>query len=251
MTSDPTPPPPAREAPPALDPSHPGYRSFIMPWARAMVRYHRTTLEGGPPPKGPCIYVALHGAGYLVTDLALAGYLLGWQGWYERGEPLTPLRIVAARSKVERFLPGIPAAKKLAGIIGLDEEDCVAVVSRGEQLLVTPGGSREAQPARDFYRLRWEGRYGFVRVALRTGAPIVPLAVVGGTSAFPGFRMGKLSFWSPVPLPARIRVALGAPIPVERRPESARDPAVLKPLQELAWRRTQALYDELRGSSPR
>ena len=47
---------------------------------------------------------------------------------------------------------------------------------------------REAQPARDFYRLRWEGRYGFVRLALMTGAPIVPLAVVGGAEAYPGLR---------------------------------------------------------------
>jgi 1-acyl-sn-glycerol-3-phosphate acyltransferase len=233
--------------PPLLDPARPIYRRLLLPWGWAMSRYHRMTLEGGPPPRGPCIYVTLHGAGYLVLDLVLAGYLLHWKPFYERGEPFTPLRIVAARSKIERFLPGVPAAKKLVGIIGVEEERCLAVLERGEQLLITPGGSREAQPARDFYRLRWEGRYGFARLALRTGAPIVPLAVVGGTRAFPGFRVKKLSFWSPLPLPARLRVALGEPIPVERRPEAARDLAVLKPLQALAWERTQALYDRLRG----
>jgi len=68
--------------------------------------------------------------------------------------------------------------KRRFGIIDTSEESCLAVLERGEQLLVTPGGAREAQPSRDFYRLRWEGRYGFVRLALRTGAPIVPLAVV-------------------------------------------------------------------------
>ncbi len=236
-----------RQEPALLDPTRPIYRRLLLPWGWAMSRYHRMALEGGPPPRGPCIYVTLHGAGYLVLDLVLAGYLLHWKGFYERGEPLTPLRIVAARSKIERFLPGVPAAKDLVGIIGVEEARCLAVLERGEQLLITPGGSREAQPARDFYRLRWEGRYGFVRLALRTGAPIVPLAVVGGTRAFPGFRVKKLSFWSPLPLPARLRVALGEPIPVERRPEAAQDLSVLKPLQELAWRRTQALYDRLRG----
>jgi 1-acyl-sn-glycerol-3-phosphate acyltransferase len=246
--SRPTPAAPGpRPPPPPLDPSHPALRRLILPWARAMTRYHRMALAGGPPPKGPCIYVTLHGAGYLVGDLVLAGYLLQWQGWFERGEPMTPLRIVAAESRIERFLPGLPAAKRVAGLIGLAEEDCLAVLERGEQLIITPGGSREAQPARDFYRLRWEGRYGFVRLALRTGAPIVPLAVAGGTSAFPGFRVKKLSFWSPLPLPARLRAALGEPIPVERRPEAARDLAVVKPIQELAWQRTQALYDRLRG----
>ncbi len=235
--------------PPLMDDAHPFYRRLMMPWSWALSRYHRMALEGGPPPTGPCIYVALHGAGYLVMDLVLAGYFLQWKGWYERGEPHTPLRIVASRSRIERFVPGLPRAKELVGIIGTDEQSCVAVLERGEQLLVTPGGMREAQPSRDFYRLRWDGRYGFVRLALRTGVPIVPLAVVGGAEAYPGFKVKKLSFWSPLPLPARLRMALGEPIPVERRPEAARDIAVVRPIQELAWRRTQGLYDRLRGKN--
>ncbi len=234
-------------APAFLDDSHPFYRRFIMPWSWLMSRYHRMALEGGPPPQGPCIYVTLHGAGDLVLDLVLASYLLQWKGWYERGEPHLPLRIVAAQSKIERFLPGLPRAKELAGIIGTSERACLAVLERGEQLLITPGGMREAQPSRDFYRLRWEGRYGFVRLALKTGAPIVPLAVVGGAAAYPGFRVRKLSFWSPLPLPVRLRAALGEPIPVERRPEAAHDLAVVKPIQEEAWRRTQGLYDRIRN----
>ena len=234
--------------PPPMDDSRLVYQ-LLGPLIWTVSRYHRMALEGGPPPAGPCIYVTLHGAGYLAIDLLLAGYLLQWKGWYERGEPHTPLRVVAKRSRIERFLPGLPRVKELLGSIGMEEAACVAVLERGEQLLVTPGGTREAQPSRDFYRLRWEGRFGFVRLALRTGVPIVPLAVVGGTEAYPGFRVGKLSLWSPLPLPARIRVALGERIPVERRPESARDLAVLKPIQELAWRRTQALLDGLRGKA--
>lgn len=241
MTEHPRPPP----AP--LDDRHWVYRRAILPFAWAMSRYHRMGLEGGPPPAGPCIYVALHGAGYLVVDLVLAGYLLQWKGWFERGEPRAPLRIVGAESKIERFLPGLPRIKERVGIIGTDEEDCVAVLERGEQLLVTPGGMREAQPSGDFYRLRWEGRYGFVRLALRTGAPIVPLAVVGGAEAYPGFKLGKLSFWSPLPLPARFDMALGEPIAVPRAPGKARDLETVKPIHALAWERTQALYDRLRA----
>jgi 1-acyl-sn-glycerol-3-phosphate acyltransferase len=239
---------PPRPAPALLDDRSWVLRRAIMPFAWTLSRYHRMTVSGGPPPSGPCIYVALHGAGYLVLDLVLACYALQWKGWYERGEPHTPLRIVAADSKIERFLPGLPAVKRFAGVIGTDEEDCVAVLGRGEQLVITPGGMREAQPAsraRDFYRLRWEGRYGFARLALRTGVPIVPIAVVGGAEAYPGFKLKHLSFWSPVPLPVRFDVAIGEPIPVERQPERARDLAVVKPLQELARERTQALYDGL------
>jgi 1-acyl-sn-glycerol-3-phosphate acyltransferase len=154
---------------------------------------------------------------------------------------------VAAQSRIERWLPGLPTVKDHFGLIDPSEPSCLAALRGGEQLLVTPGGSREAQPSRDFYRLRWEGRYGFVRLALATGLPIVPVAVAGGAEAFPGFRWRKLSFWSPLPLPARLRAAVGQPIPVPLLPDKVRDAATVRPLHELAWRRTQALLDGLRA----
>jgi 1-acyl-sn-glycerol-3-phosphate acyltransferase len=234
-------------APPPLDAAHWLFRRAILPFVRALACYHRATLEGAAPPDGPCIYVALHGAGYLVLDLALAGYLVAWKGFHEGGPARPPLRIVAAESRIEKVLPGLPGLKARVGAIGTAEEDCVAVLGRGEQLLVTPGGAREAHPRRDFYRLRWDGRYGFARLALRTGVPIVPLAVVGGAEAYPGLRLGGLDLWTPLPLPARVRVALGEPIPVARAPERARELAAVRPLHALARDRTQALYDALRA----
>ncbi len=238
-------------APPPVERDRWYYRGLYLPWARALIRYHRMSLEGGPPPKGRCIYVALHGAGYLVVDLVLAGYFLGWQAWHERGEEMSPLRIVAAESRIEKALPGLPAVKRHFGIIDTSEASCLSVLERDEQLLITPGGMREAQPRRDFYRLRWDGRHGFVRLALKTGAPIVPLAVVGGAEAYPGVRYRKLSLWSPFPLPARFRAALGEPIPVPRDPERVGDLAFVKGLHARAWERTQALYDRLRAEASR
>lgn len=228
---------------PPIDTSR-GYRALAA-LAEGLTRYHRTRVRGAPPP-GPCIYVALHGAGYLLLDLAIAGYCLCWRDHLMKGAPRVPLRVVAAESRVERALPGLPRAKRAAGLIDPSEESCLAALEGGEQLLVTPGGAREARPSRDFYRLRWEGRYGFVRLALLTGAPIVPLAVVGGPEAWPGFCAGRLTFWSPVPLPVPLDVEVGEPIRVEKAPEKARDHAVVAPLQRLAWTRTQELIDGVR-----
>jgi hypothetical protein len=225
---------------PALDPERWIYRGAIMPGARALARWHRARLEGGPPPRGPCIYVALHGAGYLVLDLAVAVYLVAWRDWHERRGPRTPLRVVAAASRIEQALPGLPALKRRCGLVDPSEASCRAALDAGEQLLVTPGGMREARPRRDFYRLRWEGRYGFARLAIATGAPVVPLAVVGGAEAYPGFRVRRLSFWSPLPLPARLDVVLGDPI---APPPPGGGLPDAKALQAEAWRRTQALYD--------
>jgi hypothetical protein len=205
-------------------------------------RYHRPVLEGRLH-EGPCIYVALHGAGYLSMDLVLAIYALGWKDWWEGTGPHRPLRIGATRSRIERVVPHAQRIKELCGLIDPTEDACAAALEAGHQLLLTPGGHRECQPSRDFYRLRWEGRYGFARLAARVGVPIVPVAVAGGAEAFPGFRWGKLSFWSPLPLPIRLRIAVGEPIPVARAPEAARDAAHLRSIQARAWEATQALLD--------
>lgn len=222
------------------------YYKPYLGWAETMFRLHRSETSGTPYP-GQCIYVALHGAGYLVQDLVLAGYWVAWQAFQRGTGPRRPMRIVAAQSKIERYLPGLPAMKNISGLIDPSEDSCLAALRAGESLLLTPGGSREAQPSRDFYKLRWEGRYGFVRLALQTGLPIVPLAVVGGAEAYPGFRFKKLSFWLPLPLPVKLRMAVGEPIPVERLPARARDLEVVKPIHQLAWVRTQALIDGLRA----
>lgn len=218
---------------------------YLKPAVRAtwaLFRYHRTQVEGRIH-QGPCIYVAHHGAGYLSMDLVLAIYAIGWQQALERGGPHQPLRITAARSQIERAIPGAQRIKEIVGLIDPAEASCVAALEAGHQLLLIPGGRRECQPSRDFYRLRWADRFGFVRLAVQAGVPIVPLAIAGGAEAFPGFRLGKLSFWLPFPLPARIRIAIGEPIPVERAPERSRDLSYLRPLHTRAWQETQALLD--------
>jgi len=245
---------PPGPVPPVLDTRRWYYRHGYIAAAKWLSRYHRASLRGAAPLRGPCIYVAHHGAGYLNLDLVVACFLVGWEGWYERGESLTPLRIAAAQGHaIERAIPGLPLVKRQAGLIDPSEASCLAVLARGEQLLVTPGGQRESTPDARGYRLRWEGRYGFVRLALATGAPIVPLAVVGGFAAYPGFTRGRLSVWSPVPLPVRLDVALSEPIRVPRSPSLVRDPATLAPVHREVWRATQTLYDELlraRGENP-
>ncbi len=214
--------------------------------AEVLSRYHRARVVGRPPP-GPCIYVTHHGSGYFNLDVMVTVYQLAWRDFFAGTGPQIPVRVVASRSQVEQFVPGVPKIKEHFGVIDPGEASCLAVLERGEQLLLMPGGRREAQPTKNFYTLRWENRFGFVRLALKTGAPIVPLAMVGGMEAYPGFALGSLSFWSPLPLPAQQDILLGEPIPVERQPERAEDPALVQPLQKLAWERTQALYDQLRA----
>lgn len=228
-----------------LDPRRWRYRFGYLRLASWLSSYHRVRVEGTPA-RGPCIYVAHHGAGYLNGDLVVAVYQLAWRQAFEAGGPFRPLRVVASKGHaLERAVPGLAWLKRHAGLIDPSEQSCLAALERGEQLLITPGGRREASPRARDYRLHWNERHGFVRLALRTGVPIVPLAVVGGYAAYPGFAAGRLSFWTPLPLPARLDIAVGEPIAVPARPEAARDPDVLKPLQQQIRDATQRLYDRL------
>ena len=237
----------------ALDPRRWRYRFGYMRAAQWMSRYHRVRVEGTVP-SGPCIYVTHHGAGYLNVDLGILVYQLAWRDWFEAGGPLRTLRIAASKGNpLERAVPGLAAVKRDAGLIDPSEASCLHVLEQGDQLMITPGGRRESRPESRDYRLRWDDRYGFARLAVRMGVPVVPLAIVGGFAAYPGFSVGKLSFWSPLPLPVRMDIAIGTPIAVARDPEHARDLDVLKPVQQAARNATQALYDRLlarRGRRP-
>jgi hypothetical protein len=48
-----------------------------------------------------------------------------------------------------------------------------------------------------------------------------------------------------VPLPARLDIAIGDAIAVTADPDRARDPAVVRPVQQQVRDATQALYDRL------
>lgn len=234
--------------PPYLDLRRWYYRYGYVALARWLTRYHRTRMDAIEAyiPAGPCIYVTHHGAGYLNLDLAAASYELAWRAWHERRGPAIPLRIVASRDHMmERVIPGLRIVKRQLGLIDPSERSCLAVLERGEQLLITPGGRREARPEARDYRLRWSGRYGFVRLALKAGARIVPLAVVGGFEAYPGRSWGALSLWSPLPLPVRLDIAIGTPVMAARCPEGACGLEMVHDIHERVWRATQSLYDDL------
>lgn len=239
---------------PTLDITRWYFRGVYLRCARTLSAYHRTHVSGAPVPVGRCIYVSHHGAGYFVLDLAVAVYELAWRSWHERRGPPVPLRVLATQGHgMERAIPGLATAKRQMGLVAPTQRAALAVLSRGEQLLITPGGRREATPAARHYRLRWRDRFGFVRLAIATGTPIVPLAVVGGFDAYPGVALGKGALWSPIPLPARLDVVVGKSIEVPCEPERATDRATIEPIHRAAWQATQTLYDTVLAerSAPR
>ena len=66
------------------------------------------------------------------------------------------------------------------GLVLANRKVCGALMDAGESLLLYPGGTREGAKARgDQYRLLWDGRTGFVRMAIEHGFTITPVASVG------------------------------------------------------------------------
>ena len=75
---------------------------------------------------------------------------------------------------------------RLGGMVGTPE-NCVAVLEHGECVMVFPEGAKGAnKPYRKRYQLQGFGS-GFMRLALETATPIVPVGIVGAEEQQPGF----------------------------------------------------------------
>ena len=93
---------------------------------------------------------------------------------------------------VEHFFKGYPGFSMLLpkiGAVAAHPANVHRLLADEQQLvLVFPEGRKGTEKLyKDRYRLRRFGRGGFVRAAMRAGAPIVPVCVVGAEEAMPIF----------------------------------------------------------------
>jgi 1-acyl-sn-glycerol-3-phosphate acyltransferase len=164
----------------------------------------------------------------------------------------------------ECALPLVGGAAIRLGAVRASPEAAEALLRDGVLVGVFPEGSAGARkPWRDRYRLVQFGRGGFVKLALRTGTPIIPCAIVGSEEASPGIsragwlaeRLGvpllstgpALRFGPAalLPLPSRWSLKFGEPISTGGLgPASAGDPAAVNALTERVRGTLQAMLDE-------
>ena len=134
-------------------------------------------------PAGRVLLVPNHGG-----QLPLDGFFVGLAMVLDAPEP----RVV--RGMVERWFPTLPFVSTLftrCGQVVGDPENCVALLEQNQSILVFPegtGGSGKTWWHR--YRLQRFGT-GFLRIALQTGAPIVPVAVIGAEETYPAVYNAK------------------------------------------------------------
>ena len=157
--------------------------------------------------------------------------------------------------RIPRFLmhPGLvkfpmiaPFLTSLGGIIAC-QENAEYVLGRDELLGVFPEGIRGAfRMYRDAYTLDRFGRSDFVKMALRSRAPIVPFVILGTAETFPIFGKIEWSWWKrktewpfipitptfpllPIPLPTKWHLKVLPPINVQEdySPEAADDARIV------------------------
>jgi 1-acyl-sn-glycerol-3-phosphate acyltransferase len=147
-------------------------------------------------------------------------------------------------------------------------DDTRRLLERDELVLVFPEGVKgTGKPFKDRYRLRRFGRGGFVATAIRAGAPIIPVSVVGSEEIYPMIadlaplaRMFGLPyfpvtpFWpwlgplGVIPLPSKWRIQFHAPIHVEVHPPAAADDQnlVMALADQVRDTIQQGVYDNLK-----
>jgi 1-acyl-sn-glycerol-3-phosphate acyltransferase len=172
-------------------------------------------------------------------------------------------------------LPGVRELSRAIGAIPSRDFGLAEQVLREDRLLMLyPGAGTEASLRilrREPYRLKWYGKTGFVRLALRTGAtilfvagvgidemyvqtrwpvpaPLFELPLAGSLAAYRGLRV-QLGLSGPhvlpgvFPLPVRVRHVISAPIRLDRSADPE-DPVAVETAQLEVWARCQRALDE-------
>jgi 1-acyl-sn-glycerol-3-phosphate acyltransferase len=138
-------------------------------WYRGEVR----NLERIPA-EGPVLIVGNHSGGNMTPDtfvftLAFTSFFGVERRFYQLAHNLV----------VSLPFPG--AILRKWGTIAASKENARKVLERGDALLVYPGGDYEVfRPSWEGRRVDFGGRKGFLRTALDTGVPIVPIVSIGG-----------------------------------------------------------------------
>ncbi len=151
------------------------------------------------------------------------------------------------------LLPVLAPLLAKSGSVRANPENGERLLNKGELVGVFPEGVKGVgKPFRDRYKLARFGRGGFVRIALRTGAPIIPCAVVGAEEIHPmlanadwigrplGFPYFPITPTFPalgplglVPLPSKWSIDFADPMDLSMYgPEAAEDPILVNRLSE-------------------
>jgi 1-acyl-sn-glycerol-3-phosphate acyltransferase len=235
--------------------------------------YFRLEVDGWERvPDRPSLVVGVHSGGALTMD---AWTLVN--AWHTHFEGKRLLHGTA--HDVLMATPGLGDYFRAVGVIAANRKSVGTALANGEDVVVWPGGEVDAMRSwrkRDVATLG--GRTGFVKQAIRSGVPILPVATVGGHDTVFVLSEGKwlanaldkvtglkntlrgsnlpiiAGFPFPiavevlpahVPLPAKIRTELLDPVEVDHDPDRVQDTAYVQKIYDQVEAEIQAGMDRL------
>jgi 1-acyl-sn-glycerol-3-phosphate acyltransferase len=220
-------------------------------WNPLMDYWFRMELEGWEKiPEPPVLFIGIHSGAPFVWD----AWTIGAQWWRHFGSS-RPLHGTAHDALMA--LPAVGAYFRRMGVLPAAPDSITAALAAGHDVALWPGGEVDSlRPWTKRDEAILAGRMGFVKLAIRSGVPIVPISTVGGPDSMPvlatGRRLAKalqldkvarlkmfpIALQAPwgispallpeIPLPTKIRTAFQDPIELDRDPDLAADDEYVK-----------------------
>jgi 1-acyl-sn-glycerol-3-phosphate acyltransferase len=229
-------------------------------WNPLMDYWFRMEVEGwNNIPEPPVLLIGIHSGAPFVWD----AWTVGVQWWRRFGRE-RPLHGTAHDALMA--LPVLADYFRRMGVLPARGESIAAALEAGRDVALWPGGERDSlRPWTKRDEAVLAGRMGFIRLAIRSHVPIVPIATVGGPDSMPvlatGRRLAKAlrldrfarlkmfpiavqvpwgispAVLPEVPLPTKIRTAFQPPVRLADDPDLAEDREYV-----------EAKYEEVRAS---
>jgi 1-acyl-sn-glycerol-3-phosphate acyltransferase len=229
-------------------------------WNPLIDYWFRMEVEGWENiPDSPVLLVGIHSGAPFVWDAWTIG--IHWWRRFGSGRPLHGTAHDALMAA-----PGIGAYFRKMGVLPAAPDSMASALAAGHDVAVWPGGEVDSlRPWTKRDKAILAGRKGFIRLAINTGVPIIPIATTGGPDSMPVLATGRRiaralqldkvarlkmfpfalqvpwgvspAMLPEIPLPTKIRTAFQEPIRLSRDPKKAADDDYL-----------ETKYHEIEGS---
>jgi len=232
-------------------------------WNPLVDYWFRMELEGWERlPEPPALFIGIHSGAPFVWD----AWTIGVQWWRHFGDERT---LHGTAHDALMAAPVIGGYFRRMGVLPAAADSISSALAAGHDVALWPGGEVDSlRPWTKRDEAILAGRKGFVRMAIRSGVPIVPISTVGGPDGMPvlfsGRKLAKAlqldkvarikvfpfavqapwgigpAMLPEIPFPTKIRTAFQDPIDIDPDPDRADDAAYV-----------DARYDQVRESIQR
>jgi 1-acyl-sn-glycerol-3-phosphate acyltransferase len=157
----------------SLDDRNPAIIERMLPFFAGFHDYYfRTTTEGWEhiPPYGKVLLVGAHNGGLAAPDTVMMTY--EWLRYFGTQRAAYALM----DSRMWQVFPGVARMAAWVGAVRAEPSMAVEVLRHNAALLIYPGGVRDVfRPHSQRNQICFFGQQGFIKLALREEAPIIPL----------------------------------------------------------------------------